>query len=302
MALIQGVHAALVTPRRPDLNQVDLGAALELVDFVSRGGVDGIVLSGSTGEFPHFEVEDRLHLAQFAIRRSRVPITVNVSHSSLDGALALARGASSFGAAALLLMPPYFFRYTQDDIEAFYRRFARETGGETPVLLYNVPAFTGELQFETTMNLLATGSFAGIKDSSGKLDGFRRMMPVKKQAPFTLLIGQDRIYAEARAEGADGVVSGVAGVIPELLLGLERAIRTGAEEKRNRLEARLHEFVAWIERFPFPQALKEALTMRGLKAGPPSLPAGERTRLRQGEFREWFQGWLPGVLKESAGG
>jgi len=95
LTVIQGVHAALTTPRRPDLSQADLGAALELVDFVSRAGVDGVVLSGSTGEFPHFDIEDRLRLAQFAIRRSRAPVTVNVSHSSLDGALTLARGCSA---------------------------------------------------------------------------------------------------------------------------------------------------------------------------------------------------------------
>jgi 4-hydroxy-tetrahydrodipicolinate synthase len=301
LTLIQGVHAALTTPRRPDSNQTDLGAALELVDFVSRGGVEGVVLSGSTGEFPHFDIEDRLHLAQFAIRRSRVPVTVNVSHSSLDGALTLARGAASFGAAALLLMPPYFFQYSQEDIQEFYLRFAKELGGGPPVLLYNVPAFTGELSFETVMNLLGTGSFAGIKDSSGKLDQFRRMMAVKKQAPFTLLIGHDRVFAEARAEGADGVVSGVGGVIPELLVGLDRAIRTGSEPQANRLEARLHEFLAWVDRFPFPLALKEGLALRGLKAGPAAAPAGKQTRQHLEEFRAWFQGWLPAVLKESTG-
>jgi dihydrodipicolinate synthase/N-acetylneuraminate lyase len=283
------------------LSQTDLGAALELVDFASRAGVDGIVLSGSTGEFPHFDIEDRLRLAQFAIRRSRAPVTVNVSHSSLDGALTLARGASSSGAAALLLMPPYFFHYSQADIREFYLRFAKELGGGPPVLLYNVPAFTGELAFETVMDLLATGSFAGIKDSSGRLDGFRRMMAVKKQAPFTLLIGHDAVFAEARAEGADGVVSGVAGVVPELLVGLDRAIRAGTTPLAGRLEARLQEFIAWIERLPFPLALKEGLSLRGLKAGPPCLPPGQDTRHRLEEFREWFRGWLPRVLEESAG-
>jgi dihydrodipicolinate synthase/N-acetylneuraminate lyase len=85
--VIQGIHAALATPRRQDGNEVDLGAALELVDFVGRGGVDGLLLLGSTGEFVHFDVEDRVRLTQFAIKRSRVPVAVNVSHSSLEGAL-----------------------------------------------------------------------------------------------------------------------------------------------------------------------------------------------------------------------
>ncbi len=132
LAVIQGVHAALVTPRRQDRSQVDLGAALELVDFLCRSGVDGIVLLGSTGEFTHFDVEDRLRLTQFAIKRSRAPVMVNVSHSSLDGALTLARQACSDGASALLLMPPHFFRYGQEEIEEFYLRFAQETRERGP--------------------------------------------------------------------------------------------------------------------------------------------------------------------------
>jgi 4-hydroxy-tetrahydrodipicolinate synthase len=206
LAPIEGVYAAIVTPRRQDQNQVDLGAALELIDFVSRGGANGIVLSGSTGEFLHFDIEDRLHLAQFAIRRSRVPVVVNVSHSSFDGALALARGAASFGAAALLLLPPYFFRYSPEDITEFYLRFAKEAGADTPILLYSVPAFGAGLDPETAITLLATGSFAGIKDSSGNMDLFRRLLAVKKRSPFTLIVGHDAIFAEVRAQCADGVV------------------------------------------------------------------------------------------------
>jgi 4-hydroxy-tetrahydrodipicolinate synthase len=297
---IEGVYAAIVTPRRPDRNQVDLGAALELIDFVSRGGVDGIVLSGSTGEFTHFDVEDRLHLAQFAIRRSRVPVIVNVSHSSFDGALTLARGAASFGAAALLLLPPYFFRYSQDDVKEFYVRLAREAGPDTPILLYSVPAFGAGLDFETATSLLATGLFAGIKDSSGNAVDLHRLLEFRERVPFTLLAGHDAVFAEARAGGANGVVSGTAGVIPELVTRLDRAVRATDRAKCDRLQARLLEFVAWIERLPFPLALKEALTERGLKAGPPGSPPGKTTSEKAVEFREWFRGWLPDVLKEAA--
>ena len=142
MAAIRGVHAALVTPRRADTHEIDFGAALELVDFACRSGCDGIVLSGATGEFIHFDIAERLKLMRLAIKRSRVPVTVNVSHSSLEGALALAREALSQGAATLLLMPPYFFPYGQPEIQEFYLRFARAAGSRIPILLYNIPAFT----------------------------------------------------------------------------------------------------------------------------------------------------------------
>lgn len=301
LAVIQGVHAALVTPRRRDRNQVDLGAALDLVDFACHGGVAGVVLLGSTGEFVHFDIEDRIRLAQFAIKRSRTPVTVNVSHSTLDGALTLARAACSDGASSLLVMPPYFFRYNQAEIEEFYLRFARELASGVPLLLYNIPSFTSEIRLDTAMRLLATGLFAGIKDSSGRVDDFRRMQAARQQTAFTLLVGNDRVFAQARAEGADGVISGVACAMPELMLGLERAIRSGDAAKRSRLQAYLEEFIAWVDYFPFPTGIKEAVALRGPKAGPPAVPLGGEAEARLGEFREWFQGWLPAVLAEAAG-
>jgi dihydrodipicolinate synthase/N-acetylneuraminate lyase len=290
----------LVTPRHAGGNEIDVGTYLELVDFACSSGLDGIVLLGSTGDFVHFDLEDRLKLIRLAIKRSRLPVTVNVSHSSLDGALALAREAVARGAATLLLMPPYFFRYSQDHVEEFFLRFARGLGNSVPLLLYNIPAFSTEIQFETLMRLLATGMFLGLKDSSGRLDEFRRMMAVKRQAPFTLLIGDDTIFTQTRSEGSDGGISGVAGAFPELMLGLEKAIHGGAVQKRDRLEARLHELLAWLARFPFPTGVKEAVASRGLKIGPAAIPASPDGERQLAEFREWLRGWLPKVLREAA--
>ena len=301
MAAIHGVHAALVTPRRADAHEIDFGAALELVDFACRSGCDGIVLLGSTGEFIHLDIAERLKLMRLAIKRSRIPVTVNVSHSSLEGALELAREAISQGAAALLLMPPYFFPYGQPDIQEFYVRFARAADSRIPILLYNIPAFTSPIHFDTLAQLLATGLYAGVKDSSGSLEDFRRMQALRAQSPFTLLNGNDRIFTVARQEGSDGVISGVASALPELLVGLEKAISSGAAQKRDRLEARLQEFIVWFARLPFPCGLKEAVNLRGLKAGPHALPLSTETERTLDEFREWFRDWLPEVLQETAG-
>jgi dihydrodipicolinate synthase/N-acetylneuraminate lyase len=85
------------------------------------------------------------------------------------------------------------------------------------------------------------------------------------------------------------------------MAGLDRAIRLGEEEKRDRLTAHLLEFLGWCERLPSSLALKEALTIRGVKAGPPAVPLAPQGRSRLEQFREWFSGWLPVVLTESQG-
>jgi len=292
MMALSGVIAAAVTPHGKRGDEPDIGATLDLIDFLCKGGVQGIALLGSTGEFVNLNFDDRVRLVYLAVKRSRVPLLAGVSHSTLDGALALAREASAAGAAGLLLMPPYFYSYQQPEISEFYARFAMEMAHGAPIYLYNIPAFTSAISSETAMQLLDTGRFAGIKDSSGDWTNFEALRAYKQEHPFTLLVGHDGIFARARACGADGVISGIACAVPELLLSLDRAIARQDEAETARLDARLHEFLERFQQFPTPVAIKVALAVRGLKIGPPPVPLARETRVALEAFREWFRGWL----------
>jgi len=296
---INGIYVAAVTPQRKGGCEADVGAILELVDFLATHGVNGIALLGSTGEFLHLTFEDRVRLVQLAVKRSRVPVLVGVGHSTLEGAIGLGREAVTAGAAGLLLMPPYFFRYSQEDIHEFYVQFTAAVGAAAKIFLYNIPFFTNEIAIETATSLLATGQFAGIKDSSGQYGYFERLLAVSKEKPFTVLVGNDRIYTRARAAGAHGIVSGVACVVPELLVALDRAIQNNLAGDIESLEARLQQFIAWHDLFPTPVAIKTAAVERGLTVGPLATPLGPAGQKRLEEFREWFKGWLPEVQKES---
>jgi len=141
---------------------------------------------------------------------------------------------------------------------------------------------------------------AGIKDSSGQYGYFERLLAVSRDKPFTLLVGNDRIFTRARQAGAHGIVSGLACVVPELLVGLDRAIQRNLVVDIGRLDARLQEFVAWHDRFPTPVAIKTAAVERGLKVGPLGAPLAAPGQKRLEEFREWFKAWLPEVRKEAA--
>src|SRR5579872_1131007 len=166
------IQVAAVTPHREVGYQADLGSTLELVDFLGGAGVDGIALLGSTGEFANLSLEDRAHLVRLAVKRSRVPIMAGVSHCTLDGTVTLASQAAEAGAAAILVMPPYFFTYEQSEAREFYLRLSDRIAGAIPILLYNILFFTSAISMETACDLLATGRFAGIKDSSGRFENF----------------------------------------------------------------------------------------------------------------------------------
>jgi dihydrodipicolinate synthase/N-acetylneuraminate lyase len=298
---ISGVNVAAITPRRAGEVEVDLGAMLELVDFLGRHGAQSITLFGSTGEFVHFTPQERSRFVALASKRSRVPVLANVSHSTLDGTIAMAEEAAGSGVAGVLVMPPYYYRYSAGAIEAFCRECACLVSRYVPVYLYNMPWCTSELDVETAVSLLSSGLFAGIKDSSGDWNYIERLLRLRAERPFTLLVGHERLYRRAREAGADGVVSGIANAVPELLAALDRAMRAGATELVDRLDARLQEFVPWITRVSFPVALKEGVALRGIKAGPPASPPGDEESRLIDEFRSWFREWLPIVQKECQG-
>lgn len=295
---LAGVFAAIPTPRRG--LEADFSAALELIDFPVEAGAAGVCMLGSTGEFVDFSFTDRQRLVYLGVKRSRAPLIAGVSHSSLDGAVHMADEAISSGADALLIMPPYFFRYQQEEIEAFLMEFARETSGAVPILLYNIPQFTSGMEIETVQRLAATGMFAGIKDSSGDWAYFERLLALRRESEFAVLAGNDALAAQALRAGADGVVSGCAAAIPEIVVALAKAVAAKNDARANELDARLREFIAWIERFPAPAGIRRAVELRGKKCGPPMTPLSPARAKDMEEFANWFKEWLPAAKKVAA--
>ncbi len=297
-AAIGGIYAAAITPRRAREVEVDLGAMLELVDFLGAQPVQGIALFGTTGEFVHFTIEERSRYVALLAKRSRVPVMANVSHSTLDGALMMAEEAAGAGIAAVLLMPPYYFRYPEESVEAFCVEFAEHVAKWIKVFLYNIPAFTAAMPLAMVERLMATGLFAGIKDSSGDRDMMDGLLRLRGERPMTLMAGNDALFAGARRAGADGAVSGVACAVPELMAALDRAIVGGDESLICRLDARLHQFIAAIDEFPVPMGIKAAVHCRGIKAGPHASPPGAELGARLARFQGWFGEWLVDVKRE----
>ena len=250
-------------------------------------------LFGETGEFLNYSFAERQRLLYLGVKRSRIPLIAGVSHSTLAGALQLADESIASGADGLTLMPPYFFRYSQREIEEFYLQFARETGDAVPILIHNLPQATSKLEIDLMRKLIDTGRFAGIQDSSGDWAFFEQLIELKQGRPFALFNGDDRTAAQALKSGADGVISGCACAVPELLAALGRA-------QTEELNGRLLELVEWTEKFPVPTAIKRAVELRGQKSAPSLIPLAPETAQALAEFSSWFTGWLPEIKKAVA--
>jgi dihydrodipicolinate synthase/N-acetylneuraminate lyase len=265
---------------------------MEVIDFLNASPAQGLTLLGTTGNFLHLDVEEREKLIGFALKRSRKPMGVNVAHSTLDVAVYLAEHAAACGAAFAMVLPPYYFRYTPEQIDAFLTRFAEKTHQLLPLYLYNLPFFTSAIPLETSQRLLSSGLYRGIKDSSGKPE----YLSALASTGGTLIVGNDSALIASRKDVAVAVVSGCAAAVPELICAMDRAITAGDEARQAQLLPYLQEMLRWFDSFPAPVAIEEACRLRKLPCRPDTSWLGNAPL---DAFRQWFVEWLPQVLADS---
>jgi 4-hydroxy-tetrahydrodipicolinate synthase len=286
-----GVIAAALTPRgkRGDL---DFGAAFEQIDMLCAARVQAIVWFAPAGEYPAFGIEERTRLLYLAVKRSRVPLFAAVGAVSLDDSVTLTREALKAGVEAILLPPPHFYQYRQEEIIEFYLQFSAQVPKDAAIYISNTPSVATPIEPATALELLDSGRFAGIEDAGGSGCFAKR--------DFAWLATDDGSVVAARRQGAHGIVSAAASAAPELVCSLDCALRNGNHEEAVRLDALLHEFHAWMAKFAQPVVLKVAAEMRGIKVGPLPVPVSDERQRVLDEFRCWFRNWLPMVKKLSA--
>jgi 4-hydroxy-tetrahydrodipicolinate synthase len=288
--LPSGIFAAVLLPRNADggLDEQALGANLR---FLLEKGIRQFALNGATGEFCRVNPAELRQLMQAAWKclPADASVLCGVGAASLQESLALAQVAAEERAMALLLPMPYFFPYKQSDLEAFAGAFAEAS--PLPALLYNLPQFTSGLEVDTVLRLLRTHkNLVGVKDSSGSLDIVRAI--TREALPVSRIIGNDGALAQALQEGVcDGVVSGVACVLPEVIEALFAVKPT--DPYFQTATTLLKEFIAQIDVLPTPWGLKVIAESRSLAQPAFPLPVSEQRAEQIKGIQSWFETWLP---------
>jgi len=282
---IQGVLGALATPRKPD-GSVDFDGLGRNIELVYEAGGTGVVLAGGTGEYYDLTLDQRKELIKEAKTANAGRGTLICANGAgrLADSVTLGKHALSVGVDALLLPPPHFYRYEQQDLEAFFREAARRIGG--PVLIYNLAAFTTPFEPETIVRLMEeVPNIVGVKDSSGNLDSMEALA-ARPDIVGCRILGHDRAYVEGLRRGLiDAVISGPASVIPEASVAL---FKNPSEE----MAALFDEALDQVDGLPYPWALKVIAEERGMFQAEFPLPVSE-ARLGQIEgLKAWLPGWL----------
>jgi 4-hydroxy-tetrahydrodipicolinate synthase len=287
MLLKRDVYAAALVPRDRDgrFDEINFRA---IVSYLAARQIDGIVINGATGEYCQTSEWDLLRMLAICreVLGSHGQILCGIGAPSLPRSIELGRIAMEAGAKALLLPMPYFFRYAQEDLSAYCRAAAAAL--ESPILLYNLPVFTNPLQLTTVRDLLASvPNLVGIKDSSGSLE----ILAGLSGTTAVRIVGDDSVLVAALDAGVcDCVISGVAGVLPELMKFLFHERRSASYPQAAQW---LDELVKRLSVFPTPWGLKLIAECRGMAEVSLTQPLSDNRVAEACAFRAWFGEWWP---------
>jgi 4-hydroxy-2-oxoglutarate aldolase len=293
---LNGIFPPLVTPfnRR---GEVDFGHFRENVKSYAGTGVSGIVIAGSTGEAPYLTDQERVKLVEAARDLVRPPqvLIVGTGLESTLLTLKLSRKAIACGADALLVITPNYFKARMAEAATqigYYRAVA--DGVRRPVIIYNIPQFTGiRMAPKTIASLSGHPNIVGLKESSGDLKYDREILRAVRRG-FRFFTGSPPLFLDVLRSGAAGGVLGQANYAPEVCVGIYQAFQNRQFKLASDLQRRLTYLAANIA-VPFGvPGVKVAVELRGLHGGPPRAPLaplpGSKRKVIAAMIREATQG------------
>jgi len=292
VATLRGVLPALVTPLTED-GGVDEPAVERLVERVLAGGVSGLVPLGSTGETASLDEPARRRMlgAVLKVARGRVPVICGVAQSHLSAAQAEVDAATSLGADAALVAPPFYYPIDQATVLAFYRNLAANS--TIPILLYNIPQFTKVVAEPATVAALAReGTIKGIKDSSRDFEYFELVCGATRDLDaFRIFTGSDSMLLASLAMGGAGTICGAANVAPAWVVRVYEDVQRGDWSAARDHQDELVDLIMRLRGGVFPAAIKAALELQGVCSAWPARPIAPLDARAKAALGEQLASW-----------
>lgn len=273
---LRGLIAATLTPFTSH-GEIDLEAVQPMADHLIAQGISGFYVNGSTGEGPSLTHDERLKLAAAWVNAAsgRVPVLLQIGHTSLREAAAFARHAQDIGVNIISACAPFYFPVSSE--EALCNILAEMTTDtpDLPFYYYHIPRLTGarldmlrvlELAHEQLPNL------AGIKYSDESLYDLQSCQAAF-DGHYDILWGVDEMLVPALAAGVRGAVGSTYNLAAPLYLKMMDAFASGNTERATELQLWSVELVRILNGFGgFHASLKALMAHRGLPGGPARLP------------------------------
>ena len=272
MMLYTGTGVAIVTPFKNDMT-IDFDAMGRIVNHCIAGGVDYIVVLGSTGEAATLNSAEKADVARCVVEAvaGRVEIVIGVSGNYTADVVDAVKHTNFDGISGLLTVTPYYNKPAQTGIIAHFKAVA--AASPVPVILYNVPSRTGvNMTAETTLTLAReVENIVAVKEASGILP---QMMQIIKNRPdnFSVISGDDAITLPIMAIGGQGVISVAANAFPLKVSTIIRKSLEGNYIDANTAHYELVDFFDALFVEGNPSGIKAALNILGLSQNILRLP------------------------------
>ncbi|WP_026038812.1 4-hydroxy-tetrahydrodipicolinate synthase [Myroides injenensis] len=230
MQSLRGTGVALITPFNQDLS-IDVAALENLVEYVIEGGVEYLVVLGTTGESVTLTTDEKNLVKRTIIKanKKRLPLVLGVGGNNTHSVLSELTDENLEEFDAILSVSPYYNKPTQEGIYQHFKAIAEKS--PLPIILYNVPGRTGSNMEPRTVLRLATDfkNIIGIKEAAGNLVQGMNLISQNKRDDFYVISGDDAIALPLTLAGGAGVISVIGQGIPNefsemIRLGLERKV------------------------------------------------------------------------------
>lgn len=255
--LLKGPFSVLMTPFVGD--KVDKENYLKQIERLNPTNISGYVTNGSTGEFIQLSLDEQMQISEWtaSAKASDKKLIVSACTGNLADTVKLCRHAGKIGADAVLVCPPYYFKYTTRELEEYYTNVADLS--PVPVFLYNIPFFTQELELSLAYRLLEHKNVIGIKDSSANMKRLEHMVQKTIDLPVNIFTGTDDILFPALVGGCVGSMTALATIYPNEICGIYDAVKNGNYEKAKEIQFAILPALREADQETFPKGYKKLM-------------------------------------------
>ena len=285
----RGVLPALFTPY-DEKGRFDPDALHRLVEFVLGKGVYGGYVGGSTGEGLLLSVEERKQLTKTAVEafNGRGKVIIHVGTLNTRDAAEIAAHAAEVGADAVSSIPPIYYKYGPDEIHDYYREIGRAAG--IPLFLYSIPKLVGmSFGADDLKRFRDIPQFKGIKFTDQNLFELRNIREDFGE-DFVIFNGFDELLACGLMMGASGGIGTMYNYMPELFVGIYRAVEGDSCRKAFDLQYKVNRVIRLNLHYKGLSGAKAIMKMRGVDCGCAREPLSRLSAEEESEFRKALEG------------
>lgn len=264
---LHGILVALVTPFTDNGSSIHEGRLEAHIQHLLQAGVHGLVPGGTTGEFTVMTLAERKRLVELCIKYAggKVPIVAGIGALSTKDCVDLAKHAANAGAAALMVVPPFYDPVNYEQLRELMTEIYNVS--QLPIVYYNIPSASGITLSPTEIASLSEVGVRYLKDTSGNAPALTELL-FELDDRITAFNGWDTLTFYGLAAGAKGSVWGASNIIPELSVELWDTIAVEKDlEKGRELWRKAYPICKFLESYNYPSAVKTGMELIGYETG-----------------------------------